>query len=485
MKVLFINPFGKVKLINIALGILSGFLQQHGHMVKTIDFNNYQERDGFSVVKRAALKWEPDLIGISVHSTTYENSCQLAGYLRKITTTPIVVGGPQVTFKGADILKDCSGFDYAIIGEGEWTILELLDHFNGGQDIKHIRGLAYRGRNGKVEQNPAKDLIQNLDSLPYPDYSSFGISKINDYWLLSSRGCPYECNFCLRVAGKTWRAASPSYIIGEIKNAKAKYSIERFSFVDSTFNLKISRVEDFCKKLIEERIDLPWQCLGVRANIIRESMVKALKKAGCERVGIGIETLDPKVFNEVKKGETLEEIIDGIKLFQNHGIQVHGYFVIGLPYDTYQKTMSSFKNSRSLKLDSEVWQLLVPYPGTRAYRWYKEYGTIHKDYTEADTMDFSGRLNENIVACDTPEFTRAERIKAYNLISWKTRGYPVPQGVSRISLVPHIMKNLWRYDRENLSSHIKYFIGRGLELLLRGKLLQKTGTGIEFFDDHF
>lgn len=485
MKVLFINPYSGANLINIALGNLSAFLKKYGHMVKVIDLNNNRQKDVFNFVKRVTLTWKPELIGICVHSLTYNISGQLAEFIRAVTKTPIMVGGPQITYEGEEILREFPSVDYAVIGEGEWTILELIHHYNNGKDLKEIKGLAYRDRNEKIERNPAREKIEHLDSLPYPDYSSFGIFKITDYWLLSSRGCPYDCNFCLRISGKKWRAASPTYIIGELKNAMEKYSIERFSFVDALFNLKISRVEKFCEKLIEERLNLPWRCLGVRANLVSESMVSAMKNAGCEQVGIGIETLDPEVFKEVKKGETIERIIEGIRLFKNHGIQVHGFLVIGLPYDTYEKTMRTFVNTRSLKLDSEIWQLLVPYPGSRVYDWYKKYGTIHRDYKKTDMVDFSGKLNENVVACDTPGFTRAERIKAYNLISWKTKSYPTPPGVRRISLVLYIMKNIWKYDRKNFLSHISFCIKKGLGVLIKGKLFKETGPEIKFTPDPF
>lgn len=154
--------------------------------------------------------------------------------------------------------------------------------------------MIYR-KDNKIIVNKGLELLKNLDDLPPPNFDYFDTvkGKIDQYPLITSRGCPYSCSYCCvpKIVGKKWRVRSPKKIIEELKHAKLKYGSKRFAILDDNFTLDIKRAKEFCKHLIDEKLDMGWECQsGIRCDRVDEELFKMMKKAGCDAVTLGIES---------------------------------------------------------------------------------------------------------------------------------------------------------------------------------------------------
>jgi radical SAM superfamily enzyme YgiQ (UPF0313 family) len=366
MKIVLIDPKGLTLGLNSGLGYLASALKSRGYAVNVVDFNNKpgNEKERLGIVKYA------DFIGISIKSFTLNEAIKIAKLVKKINNkATIIAGGPHLAIDGYNFLNENKCFDMAVIGEGEETLLEIIEK----KDYKNIAGIIYRKGN-EIKINQKKKLIDNLDSLPFPDYTCFD-SKMAAYPLVTSRGCPYSCTYCSvrDVMGVKWRARTPENILEELKKAKETYEINEFKILDDNFTLDIIRVKKLCRLMIENKIDMKWSCPnGIRADRLDAELLKLMKASGCYSISIGIESLHPDVFEEIDKGEKLSVVKNAVRMIKNTGIEVKGFFIIGLPGSTYEKDKFTLKESKKLGLDAASWGILVPYPGTRIWSWLSE-----------------------------------------------------------------------------------------------------------------
>lgn len=237
--------------------------------------------------------------------------------------------------------------------------------------------------------------------------------------MLPSRGCPYNCIYCTvgLVSGRPWRSRTPENIIAELKSAKKKYGITEFEILDDTFTQKVDRAIKFCDLLINEKINLKWSCPnGIRADRINEELAQKMKESGCHTVLFGVESGNPEVFENIKKGETLEDIERAVKIFKNAGIKAGGYFIIGLPYDNLEKTMESLQFARKIGLDWSHFNILVPYPKTRVWDSITNEGRFIEDYKR-------GSHFANIIkpVFEMKNFTAQDLVAAYEMVHTKQR----------------------------------------------------------------
>lgn len=477
MKVLLIDPPGRVKGLNIGFAFLVAVLKKENHEVKVLDFNNRYTTNQEKILKQTLQDFKPDIVGFTMLSLSYYTCMKLINYVKKNHNCKIVVGGAQTFIEQEKLLKDNKNIDVVIIGEGEETILELIKAFENKMELKDVKGIIFRN-NGKIISTEKRPLIKDLDSLPFADYESLGIKYFNfegnhTYPLLTSRGCPYNCSFCYSqiLSNRSWRARKPECLIAELKEAIKKFDCNYFGISDDNFTLDVKRVEKFCDLLIKEKLNLKWSCMA-RADKLTEHLVKKMKLSGCERVQIGVESLIPEIFKEVDKGESIEDIKKAVKLFKKYKIKIYSFFIIGLPNDTFKGVMESYRLSKKIGFDFNSWQNLMPLPRTRAFEWVKKHGKIIRDY-----KDQSSVLE---IGFETPEFTKEEREKAFNIISIKEKAYPFDPKKSNFQNGINTLKLILKYDAINLPSHIYKITKKATSILFEGR--NKALSGIEFID---
>jgi len=350
---------------NLGAMYLSALLKRAGHEVECF----IEPQEGSLI--EAVAAYRPDIIGFTVFSGMHRWCLDVACKLKRPNNI-IVFGGPHPTFFPKVILEDC--VDVICVGEGEEAMVELADSFGGMGRIQGIRNLHVKV-SGRVVANEVRPLIGDLDSLPDPDRGLFykykHLRNNSRKTFMTSRGCPYGCTFCFNAGlrrlyegkGQYVRFRSAVSVVDEILGVKGKYGLKSVFFQDDTFILDKKRLF----RLLDEyrkRVNLPFTCL-VRADLVDEGTVVALRGAGCVCVQFGIESGVEETRNKLlKKGVTDAQIFETARLLKKHGIRFKTYNILRLPYETIGDAFRTVELNSLIGADYPWASLLLPYPGT-------------------------------------------------------------------------------------------------------------------------
>jgi anaerobic magnesium-protoporphyrin IX monomethyl ester cyclase len=374
----------------------------------------YERVDAFS----------PDIIGITCPTPVYYIVQQICSDLkRKDKDVKIVIGGPHVTALPKESLTETE-CDVVVIGEGELTFLDIVSRLKDGKDLHSVPGIAYK-ENGDVYVNKRRELINDLDILPFPAKDLLPLSR---YYLpptkrikseratnmITSRGCPFSCNFCM--AKTIWtsktRLRSVKNVIEEIKLNVDVYRLTEFSFHDELFTFRRDRVIELCQSILKEGIDITWVCQA-RAGSVDLEMLTLMKRAGCGKIAFGFESGSDRMLKLMNKKETIENAVESVSLCKKAGIGVEGAFILGYPGEDLKSINDSIKFALELDCETVAWFIAIPYPGTRLY-----YEAIEKGYLKEriNWMEFApvSNLESPMII---PNFTPEE------LMKWKKRAY--------------------------------------------------------------
>ena len=368
-----LHIFSAAKLPRLGIALIATILNKNGFKVKA-----YCE--DFAAIDYNEVK-DADLVGISSITSTSTRSYKLINEIKKINPdVPIIMGGAHPTFMPEEVIEN--GSDYAVRGEGERTILELIDAIEGKINFEDVKGLSFK-KDGNFIHNEDRELIENLDELPYPDWSLLeNHEEINYMPIQTSRGCPYNCKFCsvIKVFGRKYRFRSVDSVIAEIKHLLKIFEgtkAKRIFFYDDNFSANRKRVKSLLNKILDQKIKMPTWFSQDRLDIAEdEELVELMAKAGCMRIMAGIESINPKTLQEYNKGQKVEGIKEAISVLHKHGIGVHGMFVLGGEnddIDSIKKTMSFIIEN---KIDTVQIMMLIPFPGTEIYNEYKQQGRM-------------------------------------------------------------------------------------------------------------
>ncbi len=344
---------------------------------------------------------KPDIVGIHMKTASFKSVINLATLVKQHNPkVPVIVGGPHPSMLPEDVLKQ-RAFDYAVLHEGELSMVELVDTLAAGRTPgPDLKGIAYRGSDGKVVRTPPREAIKDLDALPLPDRDallykeqyvpdSYGIS-------FTSRGCPFECVYCDSPAfwGRKVRYRSPGSVVAELSEVHAKYGTRYVKFYDDTWTLNQKRGIEICEALLKAGLPgkgVTWQCT-TRADCLSDDLVKAMKASGCAMVNIGLESASERILKVVKKGETKEEIEGGIRILQKHAIPINLYVMMGLPTETEAEVEETMAFARSLNPNSLIPSIATPYPGTELFKMAQQDGFIQSDLDWAEFFHQSPKM---------------------------------------------------------------------------------------------
>jgi anaerobic magnesium-protoporphyrin IX monomethyl ester cyclase len=338
-------------------------------------------------VKDIINKYDPDVLGIQVYTDFVASAFYTAKICKELKPEcSVVMGGPHISVKAEEVLKICQDVDYLVIGEGEVTFLELLDFISIGSPSLHsIDGISYKFK-GENRQNKPREVLQNIENYPFPDrsllmnkhyYSSEDMGLI-----MTSRGCPYKCTFC--VTERQLRRRSIEDIIEEMKEVHALFGTTQFTFKDDCFTTSKKRVEIFCEMLIASDLTVSWEC-NSRVDQINEQLLLKMKKAGCIFIKVGIESGSEKILKYINKGVTIEKMLDAARLFRTVGIHWTGYFMIGIPGETEQDILKTLDFMYQLKPNFAYFGVYQHYPGSEMYYEGIKKGLVN---SEMDLKDF-------------------------------------------------------------------------------------------------
>lgn len=333
-------------------------------------------------IRNVVEKFEPDLVGITALTGTYKSAEMIAEIVKnhdpKIT---IVIGGVHPMILPDEVTKN-KMFDFVVRGEGENTFLEIAR----GEKKENILGLTYRDDNGFVVHNPERPFIIDLDTIPFPARDLYiNETKSMDYgYIMTGRGCPFQCTYC--ASKKIWnrkaRFRSEQNVIDELKYVRATFGTRSFYFIDDTFTLDRKRAKKICQMIIDEGMDIEWIC-DTRVDTLDEELLILMKRSGCSRVKIGVESGSDRILKKIKKGITKDQIRRAVSLIRKVGLDFTIYLMIGFPTETDEEVHETIDFARELNPKYYSLSILAPYPGTEIYDDVIQSGiTLPKEHWE-------------------------------------------------------------------------------------------------------
>lgn len=344
----------------------------------------------------AVLAKKPDVLLVTSEGSTVRVARRLLEEVKKQRPDlPTVAFGRQLMYLPEILLGPDRAIDALILDEPEFTALELIDRMDTGADWRDIKGIAYWAPDGKIAKTAPREMIQDMDALPFLNHELFASPRYRQVsqavrifgpvrwgFLLTSLGCPYPCTFCApsirRSYGQKFRARSPQLIVDEMAYLKERFGVNAVTFGDDVFTLDMRHTEAFCDELIKRGLGIKW-AIATRADRVTPALLKKMKEAGCDSLALGIESGNPRVLAHIKKGETKERMKEAVRDIQKLGFILNLTFIIGHPTETVVEMQDTFRFARELNATYTQFHNFTPYPGTPTY---KEYGLSYKDFDD-------------------------------------------------------------------------------------------------------
>lgn len=331
-------------------------------------------------------KFKPDLVLLETSTPTIYVDLEIAKKIKERFGCEIALAGPHASVMYSDIMKE-DFVDYTLVGEYEYTLLDLVKHMEKGDDLREVKGLVYR-ENGERRINERRPPIENLDELPLPARHFLPMYSYNDEFagmlkpntqIWASRGCPFGCIFCLwpkvMYGSRKHRARDPIKVVDEMEWLIDKYKFKSIFFDDDTFNIGKKRVIALAKEIKERGIDIPWSIMA-SAQTMDKEMLEAMKKAGLVSLKYGVESGDQEIINRAKKGLDLNKLRDVVKTTKEMGIKTHLTFMFGLPGETWDTVRKTINFALELDPDSIQFSICTPFPGTEYFEWADKNGLL-------------------------------------------------------------------------------------------------------------
>lgn len=388
---LYVAPFEPP----LGLASLYAYLKQQGYQVDLIDMQGLV-MDSVELTSRIAAG-KPDLVGVSAMTTTLPAALKVAGLARQAApAAKVVLGGVHPTLDPQGVL-DNPNVDFVIRGEGEEALAGLVAALEGRGSLQDVAGLCYRHDNRSVIKE--KTLILDQNSLPAPAYDAFPaeryiqhnqlLREIRGISMLVSRGCPFPCSFCAvhQTMGHKWRVKSPHLVVDQMVALKSRYQLDGIWFKDSILNLDRKWTKAFAEDLIERQVDLTWQA-NTRIDLIREEELALMKRAGLTQLDLGIETGSPRSLAKLKKGITVDQIREKVKLVKKY-VKVFGFFMVGLPGEEEKDVRQTFELAKELELDRSSWSIYSPLPGSAFYDDLVKEGKVEPYQLDYERIHFT------------------------------------------------------------------------------------------------
>ncbi|MCW1309769.1 MAG: radical SAM protein [Candidatus Nanoarchaeia archaeon] len=433
----------KVQGIYPPLGLLyiASSLRIAGYEVKFIDSQalNLTTQE----LKREIKKFDPNVIATMAMTSTLKGAlevCKLAKEVSKEIKT--VIGGPHMyIFPKETVSYDF--VDFGVSGEGEFRIIELLEFLKGKKKIQHIDGLTYEKRK-KIHHIPVKRYIKDINLIPFP---SRDIIQINKYYsiislhpfttMITSRGCPFNCSYCFKSPIDRYiRFRSKENTIAEIEQCLNNFKLKEIWFYDDTFTLNRKHVEGICNEIIARNIKFKWEA-PTRVDTIDFKLLKLMKKAGCLRLRLGIESGNSRILKLMKKGINKRQIEKAIKMCKKVGIETFCFFMLGYPTETEKEMKKTIDFAIKLNPDWAMFSITTPYPETELYKFAGELGLVDSDYWRSFTLN---KANERMPYC-------AKNVEHYTKIAYR-KFYFRPRFIINLLL-----------NTKDISQFKKYFDG--------------------------
>lgn len=366
----------------IPYGLLSLAAQalRAGHAVKVLNLSSYS----WPRVEEILGELDADLFGLSCWTANRRGVALVTARIRELRPrSHIVVGGPHATPFAKEILEYFSAVDTVAVGESEATFLELVDRISSGQDTTRIAGTWYRAK-GVIQKGPPRASLNHLDDLASPhEYFATHI-------VMTSRGCPWQCTFCGAETtwGRGFRGRSVPQVLDDLENALTLASVRMLQIKDDTFTANKRRALQICEGIVERGLRFLWSC-DTRVDVLSAELLLAMRRAGCERLSLGVESGSQEILSNIDKKIRVEQIVASTELAKRYGIQVRFYMMLGNRGETLETFEETLRFLNKTQPHEYLFSCLSIYPGTLDYKAAQAEGWLSaQTYFEETFQEF-------------------------------------------------------------------------------------------------
>ncbi len=415
MRVLFVLPPFRHGRNLMAMGpaYIAAMLLRKGHTIQVVD------ADAFEYTRDELIsifgKLQYDVVAMGGIATAYKFVKMTADDIKRVRPDVKIISGGNMVTPSPELIMRNSGVDIGVIGEGEVTMVELLDALENDKPLHNINGIIFRDGDTLVTTN-TREFISDLDSLPFPAWDYFYAKGIysrvpfppNNIFkasrtmnITTGRGCPYQCTFC--SYDTKVRLRSVDNIMQELEELKRRYKIGSFIVNDDLFLVSRKRAIEFCNRLIKSKLKLQWKATG-RVNLVDKEILTLFKKSGCTMVAYGIESGSPRMLKRIKKQITPKQVEDAMRWTVEAGIRPGGTWILGLPdedRESVKETAALYKNINRYRDNSNPFFFATAYPGTELYEEMKSMGKIGDEDKYMEELSTAGDALKFVRNCTT------------------------------------------------------------------------------------
>ncbi len=338
-------------------------------------------------LERRVLEFHPDLVGISSLSSEAPMLGLVAETVKSLNPDcRVIAGGPHTTVFYDQVLEN-RNVDYTVIGEGEKSFVDLVDRLSSGGEIEPLPGVAFQ-KGGELIFPGNREPIQDLDSLPFPDWDLLDLDaylRVPDFshhmgrgrymGLFTSRACPFQCAYCHSIFGKSFRARSPENVLNEMKILRDEYRVREYQFFDDCFNFQRERAREIGERIAAE---VPGAGLSfpnaVRGDLVDRDFLEVFRRAGAYAITFAVETASPRIQKLIRKNLHLEKVRAAIVHADELGYFVQGFFMIGFPTETVEEIKQTIDFAVKSPLSAATFFIVVPYARTELLKLFEKEG---------------------------------------------------------------------------------------------------------------
>ncbi|GJM43520.1 MAG: B12-binding domain-containing radical SAM protein [Gemmatimonadota bacterium] len=367
----------------------AAILRNAGHQVEYIDCQ--ASGISFEELVPKVVQSAPDVVVMYVEQIKIHVDTALAEKVQELTSAKVGFVGPFVTPLGTQVVKDTPSVDFALRGEYDESLLEVVDGLAAGTDAwLQVEGISVRHpETGEVLEVGSYRHVQDLDALPFPAYDLVDFSKYHESvfrrkpaaTMITSRGCPYQCIYCWfpqTIYGHKWRYQSAERVVAEMEHLHREFGVVEIRVDDDIFELNRDRVLQVCHLLQEKKMDLTWapQCRPDKMDL---ELLKEMKKAGCSRILYGCESASQDILDKMRKNGKVEDISNATKWTKEAGIDVHNCFILGFPWDNQGTVEETIRYAYGLNAEFCQFGIATPLPGTSLLKIVQDEGSLVSD----------------------------------------------------------------------------------------------------------
>ncbi len=381
MRVLLINPFYPISETPsppLGLAYLAAALEQAGVQVKILDYVVYPYRR--DALESVLEEFKPHVAGATAVSMTFDHARQILCDVKAIDPEILtVIGGPHVTFCARQTLETFPELDVVVLGEGEETLVDLTRTVDDARNLDTVNGIAYRV-GSEVRTTAKRKVIKNLDALPLPARHLLPLDRYRALGMpismTTSRGCPYKCIFCVgrKMVGAKVRYHSADRIAAELQYLE-NLKFHQINIADDLFTTNQNHCLAVCEEILKRNLEINWTSFA-RVDTVSEKLLSRMKAAGCTAVSFGIESANPDILKTIKKGITVEQIRNAVRICRRVGISPYASFILGLPGETPETIKETTDFAANLQQEGLAYgfHILAPFPGTEVREKKDELG---------------------------------------------------------------------------------------------------------------